>query len=54
MVMVMMMVVVCGMRRYRRSGENCQTEQRKHQIPKLHGRSPLSRHRLPLPAAVNV
>jgi hypothetical protein len=52
MVMVMMMVVVRGIRRYRGSGENRQTKECKHQIPKLHGRSPLSRRRFQLAATV--
>jgi hypothetical protein len=42
MMMVMVMVMMIrGVRRYRGSGKNRQTKQCKHQIPKLHGRSPL-------------
>jgi hypothetical protein len=54
MMMVMAMVMVIrGICRYRGSGKNRQTKDCEHQIPKFHGRSPLFRRRLPLPATVN-
>jgi len=54
MTVMVVMVVIRGIRRYRGSGKNRQTKDCKHQIPKLHGRSPLFRRRLPFPATVNI
>ena len=47
--MTMVMMMIRGVRRYRGSGEKRQTKDCKHQIPKLHGRSPLSRCPAPAP-----
>jgi hypothetical protein len=49
MVVVMTVMVIRGVRRYRGSGEKRQTKNCKHQIPKFHGRSPLSRRPAPAP-----
>jgi hypothetical protein len=53
MTVMMTVMVIRGVRRYRGSGKNRQTEECKHQIPKLHGSSPLSRRRFPLRTKVN-